>query len=73
MTNMTVARQRLGKHMSEVTKSTLGPPLLGSTSLVTFRSNGQKTNNNRVIHEPLKMVISIQFAWKLVQFRRIHS
>jgi hypothetical protein len=46
--NMTIARQRLGEHISEVMQSTVeGPPSLGSKSLGTFRSNGQNTNNDR--------------------------
>jgi hypothetical protein len=58
VTNMTVVRQRFGKHISQVTQSTVGPPLLGSRSLGTFRSNGQNTNNDRVIHELLEVVVS---------------
>jgi hypothetical protein len=41
LTNMTVARQRFGKHFSEITQSTVGSPLLGSRSLGTFHSNGK--------------------------------
>jgi hypothetical protein len=45
---MTIAGQRLGKHIREVTQSTVeGPALLGSKSLGTFLSNGQKIDNNR--------------------------
>jgi hypothetical protein len=48
VTNMTTATQRFGKHISEATQSTVGgPPLLGSKSLGTFRSNGQNININR--------------------------
>jgi hypothetical protein len=68
---MTVTRQRFGKHILDVTQSTVGLPLLGSTSLGTFRSNGRDTNNNRVIHELLELVISMEFVRKLVQFRRV--
>jgi hypothetical protein len=64
---MTVARQRFVKHIHEVTQSTVGTPLLGSRLLGTFPSNGQNTNNNRVMHELLELVIYIRFAWKLVQ------
>jgi hypothetical protein len=67
---MTVARQRFSKHISEVTQSTVGPPLLGSRSLGTFLSNGQNTNN-RVIHEFFEVVFYVRFAWKLVQARRV--
>jgi hypothetical protein len=73
VTNTTVARQRFGKHITEVTQSTVGPPLLGSRSLGIFRSNRQNTNNSRVIHELLDMVICNLFAWKLVQSRRVQS
>jgi hypothetical protein len=46
---MTIARQRFGKHILEVTQSTVeGPPLLGSKSLGTFRSNGKNTDNNKL-------------------------
>jgi hypothetical protein len=54
-----------------VTQSTVGLSLLGSRSLGTFRSKGQNTNYNRVIHEQFKVVIYIRFAWKLVQFKRV--
>jgi hypothetical protein len=48
VTNITIGRQRFGKRISEVAQSTVEePPLLGSKSLVTFRSNGQNTDNNR--------------------------
>jgi hypothetical protein len=37
VTHMTIARQRIGKHISEVTLSTVeGYPLLGSKSLGTL-------------------------------------
>jgi hypothetical protein len=68
---MIAARQRFGKHIPEVTQSTVGPPLLVSRSLGTFRSNGQNTNNNRVIQVMLENVIYIRFVWKLIQFRRV--
>jgi hypothetical protein len=43
VTNITIARQRFGKHIPEVTQSTVeGPPSLGSKSLGTFHSNGKK-------------------------------
>jgi hypothetical protein len=42
MTNMTIARERFGKHVPDITQSTVeGPPLLDSKSLGTFRSNGK--------------------------------
>jgi hypothetical protein len=48
VTNMTITRQRFGKHIPEVKQSTVeGLPLLGSKSLVTFRNNGQNTDNNK--------------------------
>jgi hypothetical protein len=48
MTNMTIARQRFGKHVPKVRLSTVeGPPLLGSKSLGTFHGNGKNTGNNR--------------------------
>jgi hypothetical protein len=39
--NMIVAKQRFDKHITEVKQSKMGPPLLGSRSLGTFRSNGK--------------------------------
>jgi hypothetical protein len=46
--NMTIAKQRFGKHIPEVAQSTVeGPPLLNSKSLGTFRGNRQNTDNNR--------------------------
>jgi hypothetical protein len=62
MTILTIARQRFCKRISEVTQSTLGPPLLGSRSLGTFRSNGKNINNNRVIHELFEVAVSRRFA-----------
>jgi hypothetical protein len=48
VTNMTIARQRLCKLITEVTQSTVeGSPFLGSKSLGMFRSNCQNTDNNR--------------------------
>jgi hypothetical protein len=39
--NMVITRQRFGKHILEVTHSTVGPPLLGSKSTNTdSRCNG---------------------------------
>jgi hypothetical protein len=59
---MTTAKQRFGKHIPEVTQSTMeGPPLLGSKSLGTFHING-KIRNNRVIQELLEAVVSFRFA-----------
>jgi hypothetical protein len=44
------ARQRFSKHISEVTQSTVGGhPLLSSSLLGTFHSNGQNINNNIII------------------------
>jgi hypothetical protein len=62
VTNMTVARQRFGKHICEATQSTVGPPVLGSRSLGTFCTSGQNTNNSRVIHEVFEVVFSRRFA-----------
>jgi hypothetical protein len=48
VTNMTIARQQFGKHIPEVTQSTVeGPTLLGSKLLGKFCSNGRNTDNNR--------------------------
>jgi hypothetical protein len=62
VTNMTVGRQRHCKHISKVTQSTVGPPLLSSRLLGTFRSNGHNTNNNRSVLELLEVAISLRFA-----------
>jgi hypothetical protein len=44
---MAIARQHFGKHIPEVTQSTVeGPPLLGTKLLGMFHSN-RKTDNNR--------------------------
>jgi hypothetical protein len=40
VTNVSVAKQRFGKHILEGKQSTVGPPLLSSRLLCTFRSNG---------------------------------
>jgi hypothetical protein len=73
LTNMTVARQQFGKHISEVRQSAAGSLLLSNRSLGTFHSNGQNTDNNRRIHEMFQVVLYIRFAFKLVQSRRIQS
>jgi hypothetical protein len=57
---MTIARQRFGKHILEVTQSTVGPPLLGSKSL-----NTDSRDNGRITEEPFEMVTYICAAWKL--------
>jgi hypothetical protein len=58
---MTIARQLFGKHIPEVTLSTVEePPLLGSKSLGTFHNNGKT-----VTEELFEMVIYILFASKL--------
>jgi hypothetical protein len=45
---MIIARQRFGKHIFEVMKSTVErPTFLGDKSVGTFRNNGQNTDNNR--------------------------
>jgi hypothetical protein len=60
---MTNVRQLFGKHVPEVTQSIAEEPSsLGSRSLGTFRSNGQNTNNNTVIHELFEVMVSRQFA-----------
>jgi hypothetical protein len=40
----------------------VGPPLLGSMSLGTFRSNGQNANTKREIQEMFEVVISHRLA-----------
>jgi hypothetical protein len=48
VTNMTIDRQRFGKHVPKMTQLTVEElPLLGSKSLGKFRSNGQNTDNSR--------------------------
>jgi hypothetical protein len=48
VTNKTIARQRFGKHIPEVTQSTVEEtPLLGSKSLSAFHRNGQDVDNSR--------------------------
>jgi hypothetical protein len=48
VTHMTIARQRFGKYIPNITQSTVeGPPLLGSKSLGTCHGNGQNIDNNR--------------------------
>jgi hypothetical protein len=60
VTNMAIARQRFGKQIPEVTQSTVArPPLLGTKSLGTFRSNGQNTDNNNELFE---VVFSLRSA-----------
>jgi hypothetical protein len=44
LTNMAVARQRIGEHILEVTQSTVGPPLL-SNRLFRFVA----TDNSQII------------------------
>jgi hypothetical protein len=59
VTDLTIARQRFGTHIPDITQSTVeGPPLLGSNSLGTFRSNG----HNTVIHGLFEVVVSLRFA-----------
>jgi hypothetical protein len=62
VTNMTAARNPSGKHILEVTKLTVGSPLLSSRLVDPFRSKGQNTNYNRIIHELFKMVVFRRFA-----------
>jgi hypothetical protein len=64
---MTIAGQRFGKYVFEVTQSTLeGPPLLGSQSLGTFHSNNNK-KKQIITEELIDMAIYeyIQFTTKL--------
>jgi hypothetical protein len=50
MANMTIATQRFGKHVPEVTQLTAeGLLLLGSKSPGTFHSNGKPDNNRRIV------------------------
>jgi hypothetical protein len=58
LTNMTTARQRFGKHILEVTQSTVGPPLLGSNSPNTYSRGNRRMTTVRV-------VTHIRVAWKL--------
>jgi hypothetical protein len=46
--NITIARQRFGKNITEAMQSTVeGPPLLSSKSLGMFHNNRQNTDNKR--------------------------
>jgi hypothetical protein len=76
MKSTTIARQRFGKHISEVTQSMMeGPPLLGSKLLGTFRSNGR---NRLITDELFEVVVSLLFAPSyrrefIRKFIQIHS
>jgi hypothetical protein len=65
-----IADQHFGKHILEVTQSTVEPPLL-SSRLLRFVAK-DKANNNKM-SESLEMIIYIRHAWKLVQSRRLQS
>jgi hypothetical protein len=57
---MSVTEQYFGKHIVEVTQSTVETPLLSSRLLCFVATD--KTNNNRM-SAPLQIVIYIRSAW----------